>query len=113
MARTLVEIFENSFRLYPDNLALRWRHDNVFKEMTYRELEENAKAFGAALINLGVKFQQHVGLIADVSHHWTLSDFAVQLIGAVDVPRGTDSTAEELGFIIDHAGCDIVLVHYP
>ncbi|RME90388.1 MAG: long-chain fatty acid--CoA ligase [Candidatus Hydrogenedentota bacterium] len=113
MYKTMVDVFENSFRLYADRIAFRWRNkDGQFEEMTYREAEEISHALGVGLINLGVKAKSHVGLIADVSHLWTLTDIAIQLIGAVDVPRGTDSTADELAYILNHSGSDVVFVHH-
>lgn len=111
--RTMADVLQNSFSLYPDRPALRWREGTTFKEMTYRELEEQARLIGAGLISLGVKFQEHVGLIADVSQYWTTADVAMQMIGVVDVPRGTDSTADELGYIINHSGSEVVFVHHP
>lgn len=112
MYKTMVDVFENSFRLYADRTAFRWREDSGFQEMTYREAEEISTALGVGLISMGVKAKAHVGLIADVSHKWTLTDMAIQLIGAVDVPRGTDSTADELAFILNHSGSDMVFVHF-
>lgn len=110
--RTYVDVLQNSFRLYPDRTAFRWRDENdVFQEMTYRQFEEHAKAIGVGLISLGVKSGQHVGLIADVSHYWNLANAAIQLINAADVPRGTDSTDEELAYILNHSGSNIVFVH--
>ena len=106
----MIDVFNNSFKLYPDRLALRWREGSIFQEMTYHELEKKATAYAAGLVSIGVKYKQHIGLIADVSYQWTLSDVAIQLAGAVDVPRGTDSNGDELGYIISHAGCKIVLV---
>lgn len=110
---TFTEVIENSFANFGPNLAVRWRPEGKeeFATMTYSELEQKVKAIAMALIKRGVKHQEHVGLIADVSHYWLMSNLALQLIGAVDVPRGTDSTAAELGYIINHAECSFVFVH--
>jgi len=111
MYRTLLDVFTTSFRLYADHMALQWRNQNdVFESMTFHELDEVTKALAIGLINLKIKLKQHVALIADVSHTWTMCDIALQRIGAVDVPRGTDSTADELGFILKHSGSKVVFV---
>ncbi|MDW8307007.1 MAG: AMP-binding protein [Leptospiraceae bacterium] len=111
--QTFTEVIEHSFQNYGPNLAVRWRPEGKeeFETMTYSQLEEKVKALALALIKRGVKHQEHIGLIADVSHYWLMSNLAIQLIGAVDVPRGTDSTAAELGYIINHAECSFVFVH--
>ena len=112
MHQTLIDIFSNSFKLYSDKLALRWRDDNVFKEMTFYELEQVTRSLAAGLLTLKIKKKQHIGLIADVGQNWVISDLAIQQIGAVDIPRGTDSTADELGYIISHSGAKIVFVDH-
>ncbi len=111
--QTFSEIIEHSFAKFNNLLAVRWRPEGSeeFQQMTYGELEKQVKALALALIKRGVSHQQHVGLIADVSHYWLLSNLAMQLIGVVDVPRGTDSTGPELGYILNHAGCSLVFVH--
>ena len=111
MYRTLIDIFKTSFKLYPEQIAFRWREKKDFKTYTYAQVEKITHALAVGLIDLGVKSKEHVAIIADVSQLWTLSDIAIQLAGAIDVPRGTDSTGQELGFIISHSGSDIVLVH--
>lgn len=109
--RTLIEVFDNAFRLFPDRLAVRYRNlEGVFQELKYRELEERVYALSLALISLGVKAKSHIGLIADVSYEWLLSNLAIQYAACVDVPRGTDSTEQELGYILSHSEAELVFV---
>ncbi|MCB1199292.1 MAG: AMP-binding protein [Leptospiraceae bacterium] len=110
--KTLYDAFQSTFTLFPDRLAVRYRLSGEdFHTKTYSELHEVVKAFGVGLIHLGVKPKAHIALIADVSHYWLISDLAIQFIAGVDVPRGTDSTGDEIAYIVDHSGCEIVLVH--
>lgn len=111
---SLAHRFEESFETYSDRLAMRWRErgSEVFYEMNYRQLAKKVRALATALVELGVPRQEAVALIADVSPEWTIADLAIQLIGAIDVPRGTDSTSEDLGYIIQHSGARTVFVHY-
>ena len=111
MYRTLVEVIKNAFDQYTDKTAYAWREKKEFKEMKYFEVEENVYAISVGLISAGVKFGNSVGLIADVSHYWALGNLSIQFICAVDVPRGTDSTDDELGYILSHSAAEVVLVH--
>lgn len=109
--KTLYDAFQNAFNVFSDHMAIRYREGGeTFQSKTFKELEEIVRAFGVGLIKLGVKKGQHVGLIADVSHYWIISDMALQMIGSVDVPRGTDSTGDEIAYIVNHAGTTVVLV---
>ncbi len=84
--------------------ALKW------KPVSYKELYEQGLNLATGIIELGVKARDHVGLFGDNRFEWILSDYAVQLSGAADVPRGRDLSDEELYYIIDHAGIEVAFV---
>jgi len=44
---------------------------------------------------------------------WIFCDIAILGIGAADVPRGADSTADEMAYIISHADCRVVIAEDP
>lgn len=72
----------------------------VFKPITYREAMDNSLALMHALLELGVKKGDFIGLMSDNRAAWLWADLATLSIGAADVPRGRDSTAEEICFIL-------------
>ncbi len=78
--------------------------NRVFTETTFPELFAQSTALSAALAELGVGPGDRVGLFADNRLEWLLADVSVLRNGALDVPRGTDSTAEELRYIVEHSG---------
>ena len=84
--------------------ALKWN------PVSYRELYEQGLNLATGLIDLGVKARDHVGLFGDNRYEWILSDYAVLLSGAADVPRGRDVTDDELHYIVDHAGIEVTFV---
>ncbi len=107
--------FIASFEKHKDDLALRWKERNteLFQELTYGQFYEKIEYLAVALINLGLKRQDKVALIADISCECTIADMALQFNGAVSVPRGTDSTKQDLGYIVSHSRAQIAFVHYP
>jgi len=110
--KTYVEAIQQSFKKNGSRLAVRYRQGSEdFKTMTYAELEKNVRLTAAGLAAIGVKPKDHIGLIADVSHYWLTANLAIQLNGAADVPRGTDSTGPEIAYILDHSGSSVVFVH--
>jgi len=111
MYSTVIDIIKHTFESYPDRLAYSWIEDKKSKELTYREVALQVKNACAALVEIGIKHGEPVGLIADVSHHWILGNLSIQYGGMVDVPRGTDSTGEELAYILSHSGARVVIVH--
>jgi long-chain acyl-CoA synthetase len=110
--KTYVEAIQQSFKKNRDRLAVRYREGSEeFKTLTYGELEQSVNLVAAGLAAIGVKPKEHIGLIADVSHYWITANSAIQLNGAADVPRGTDSTGPEIAYILHHSGSNIVFVH--
>ncbi len=103
--QTLSEIIYKSFDRFPNQTAIQFRagKDKDFTKLSFAEFKADTIALASAFISLGIKPKDKIALIEDVGYHWLLSDFAIQLIGAIDVPRGTDSTGDELGFIIAHS----------
>ena len=114
------------YRIQTENLALLYREAAerfnampafaaretvlAWNPVSYAELFEQGLNLATGLIELGVKARDHVGLFGDNRYEWILSDYAVQLSGAADVPRGRDVTDDELLYIIEHAGIEVTFV---
>lgn len=93
----------------PDAILSYTKDENgVFQPTSYREFWELVRAFGTALIDLGVSRGDHVGLMSDNRREWLITDLSLLSIGAVDVPRGSDSSADEMAYILRHADCKLV-----
>lgn len=95
------------------DLHVRPRGDRVFlprrraqdpTPITFARLAADVDALAAALLELGVRRGDRVGLIAENRYEWLLIDQALASIGAVDVPRGSDTAPKELAFILQHSG---------
>ncbi len=84
--------------------------DGVFQTTTFAELYNQTLQFAAGLKKLGVKREDRVGLISDNRQEWFVSDLAIQSLGAADVPRGCDSTADEITYILDFSQCSITIL---
>ncbi len=80
------------------------------ERLTYDELWHVVDLFAAGLLELGCHAGDHVGLIAENSDLWLISDLALLSIGAVDVPRGGDASAKEIAFCVSHARCKAAIV---
>jgi long-chain acyl-CoA synthetase len=103
MATTLNEMIRESATKYGELPALKIREGDVFQPITYKELYEIIEALDTGLIDLGIGKGDHIGLISDNRYEWIMCDLAILGTGARDVPRGSDSTALELEFILRHA----------
>lgn len=81
----------------------------AFQQTSYAEFYQLAASFAAGLHDLGVAHGDHVGLISDNRREWLIADQAILGLGAADVPRGCDSMAEEIHYILGYAECKVVI----
>lgn len=88
----------------PDQPAAPWRG------LTYRRLGELARAQAAGLDALGVAHGARVGVVSHNSARLLTSFFGVSGYGRVLVPVNFRLSAEEVGYIAEHAGCEVLLV---
>ena len=95
-ANNLAEMYRLAADRHGDLPAFATRvKSGVFQPVSYRELYEFGLCLGTALIELGVEARDHVALLSDNRVEWNVADYAILLIGAADVPRGTDVFLQE------------------
>jgi long-chain acyl-CoA synthetase len=99
---------------YPDlPITLQKNQKKEFIPTSYSQFYRESKVLGMGFLAVGIERGQHVGIIADNSKEWLLCDFTLLSLGAVDVPRGCDSTAEEILYILDHGECETMIAANP
>ena len=107
---TVPLLFRNRMKAHPDCVAQTWKDETgAFVTRTYRELYGDVLDFAQALKDLGVRREDHVGIISDNRREWLIADLAIQSLGAADVPRGCDSMEREIAFILSATDCRIAI----
>lgn len=76
-----------------------------FQSITYGQMYSLVEQTAGGLLDIGVERGDHLGLISDNRAEWLHLDLAILSIGAVDIPRGNDSTTEEIQYILHHGDC--------
>ncbi len=107
---TVPLIFRSRAKAHPDVMAQSWKDGSgKYATRTYGELYGDVLDFATALKELGVKREDHVGIISDNRREWLIADLAIQSLGAADVPRGCDSMEKEIAFILSVTDCRLAL----
>jgi long-chain acyl-CoA synthetase len=110
MTRTLPKMIKDVAERFAREPALYYRNkQNKYVFLTFETFHKRIEQFACGLLSMGVKRGDHIGIISDNRKEWIISDFAILGIGAADVPRGTDATDAEIGYILNHSECGIVL----
>lgn len=107
----IAQMYRRGKEKFGDRPAFAFRDSSgAFQAVTYSELYETAENLALALLDLGVKAKEHVGLVADNRLEWIISSMAVGLTGAADVPRGSDVTEGDITYIVPHSGMKVAFV---
>ncbi|WP_321370118.1 AMP-binding protein [uncultured Desulfuromusa sp.] len=107
---TLFDMLLNSSNDFAEDIAFVYRSSNTEFEVSYEKLFEDALILSKAFMSHKVCKGSKVLLLSDNRYGWIVSDFALISIGAISVPRGSDTTTQELEFILQHAECDFLII---
>jgi len=98
---TVGEILSQSASKFPGNEALVARHQN--KRFTYKEFDEITTQFANALLELGIKKGDKVGMWSPNNWEWITVQFATAKIGAVLVNINPAYRTHELKYALNQS----------
>ncbi len=108
---TLPKLVRKSAIQWPE-VSAQLSHTKIggYKEVNYHDLFESALDFAGALVDLGVKRGDRIGLIADNREEWEQADIGILALGAIDTPRGRDATENDLAYILNFSEVELTIV---
>ena len=111
MKKTLVDLFEESVRLYPNNTFLLEKTGKVFEPTTYTQVKEKVYQLGAGLQALGVKKGDNMALLSEGCNMWVIGELSMFYAGAVNVPLSIKlEESNDLLFRLIHGDVKYVMV---
>ena len=111
MKKTLVDLFEESVRNYPNNTFLLEKTGKVFEPTTYTQVKEKVYQLGAGLQALGVKKGDTMALLSEGRNMWVIGELAMFYAGAVNVPLSIKlEESNDLLFRLIHGDVKFVMV---
>jgi long-chain acyl-CoA synthetase len=91
------------------NVAVRYKRDGVWHDLSYAELGEIVQDIARGLIDLGIQPGERLCMLANTRPEWSYADLAATSAGLVVVPiYQTNSPEECLWVISDSGACAIV-----
>ena len=104
MKKTIIDLFEDSVAKYGAKTFLLEKRHRKFEPTTYAETREQAIEVGAGLASLGIRPQDKVGILAEGSNAWIISELGLFYAGAVSVPLSVKlEESNDLLFRLRHA----------
>src|SRR6202022_2342693 len=107
---TLPSRFLNAIDSRPNSRAQMARRNGVWESISSAELLRRVAGLSMALVELGVKRGDRVGLFAANRPEWHTADFAINGSGGVTVPVYFNESPDRLTFILKHSGARVIIV---
>jgi long-chain acyl-CoA synthetase len=95
---------------FPDRPAFIYRVGKKEFTVDYAKLREDVILLTRAFEERKVTPGSKVLLLSDNRYAWIVTDLALMALGAVSVPRGSDTPSQELEYILGHAGCRFLVI---
>ncbi|GAB4565853.1 MAG: long-chain fatty acid--CoA ligase [Geothermobacteraceae bacterium] len=106
---SLFHTFLDTCDRHPDRIACIYRSDDLEFRVNYRKLFEDVLLLARAFHEKNVRKGSKVLLLSDNRYGWIVTDLALMALGAVSVPRGSETPSQELDFIMRHANCEFLI----
>jgi long-chain acyl-CoA synthetase len=109
-ADTFPKLLIENVRVRGGRIAMRHKDLGIWQAWTWAQMFEGVRDFSIGLEELGLKRGDTFAVIGSNRPrlYWTMC--AGQAIGAVPVPIYADSVADEMAYVLDHAGVTVAVV---
>ena len=105
---TISQQMELSAEKFQNKLALSFPAENV--KMDFVALKKNTDRVSKALLGIGLKKGDHIGIWSTNSSHWVLLALGAAQIGVVFVPVNAAYQSEELAYIVRNMDVNYLFV---
>lgn len=107
---TFFHTFLESCQQYRDNTAFIYRVGEDEFKVSYEKFFEDVLILAKAFKDSKVRKGDKVFILSDNRYSWIVTDMALQALGAVSVPRGTDTPQSEIEFIVNHSESEFLVI---
>jgi long-chain acyl-CoA synthetase len=107
---TFFHTFLESCEQHRNNTAFIYRVGEDEFKVTYEKFFEDVLILARAFKDNKVRKGDKVFILSDNRYSWIVTDLALQSLGAVSVPRGTDTPPSEIEFIVNHSESEFLVI---
>jgi long-chain acyl-CoA synthetase len=108
-SQTIADLIPHSAAGHAEDVAVRYKRDGAWHDVSYVELADIVQDIGLGLIDLGIRAGERLCILSNTRPEWSYTDMAATSAGAVVVPIYQTNSAEECLWVISDSGaCAIV-----
>lgn len=109
MINNLLDIPRSTAEKYPDRVSHRFRSGKNIVDITYGEFVKDIERLTLGFYACGLRGGEHISFFVNNRYEWSVTDYALQGLSMVSVPRGSDTTPVEAAFIYRHSDSRYVI----
>ena len=94
---------------WPQEVALREKEYGIWNEVTWADYQDTVEQLALGMEALGVRAGDSVALLGSNRPEWVAMEVAAHALGAMSLGIYADSLGEEVTYLVDYAGCTLVL----
>ncbi|MBE0496978.1 MAG: long-chain fatty acid--CoA ligase [Campylobacterales bacterium] len=103
-------MFIQSYQTYKTQTAFVYRIGENEFTVTYEKLFDDALLLARALRAKKITKGTKVMFVCDNRYEWIVTDLALLSLGAISIPRGSDTPTPELDYILKHSEAEFLIV---
>jgi long-chain acyl-CoA synthetase len=108
---SLTKCYLDAVDRYANPRAQMYRTSDGWKSISAREMLRRVAGLSKALAELGIKAGDRVAIFAPNCPEWHIADFAVQGLGAINVPIYFNESVDRIEYILNDSGARIVVTY--
>jgi long-chain acyl-CoA synthetase len=107
---TFPKLLLRNAKKFAGRTAMREKDLGIWQSWSWADVLDEIRAFAIGLSKLGLKRGDKIAIVGDNRPrlYWTMC--AAQSLGAIPIPVYQDSVAEEMTFVLEHAGVTFAVV---
>ena len=106
---TFPKLLKDNARRIGDRPSIREKEYGIWQAWTWRQVEEEVLAFAAGLSTLGFSSGDKMAIVGRNRPRLYWGITAIQCLGGIPVPVYSDSVADEMEYVLNHAEVRFVL----
>ncbi|MCW3789152.1 AMP-dependent synthetase/ligase [Plebeiibacterium sediminum] len=106
----LAVVIRNRVKKYGNRTAVKFKEENIYKELSWKELGTRIESVAQYLISQGINSFANIGIYSHNCPEWSITDFGILSTRGVVVPIFPTSTLDQLEYIVTETEMEILFV---
>lgn len=108
--QSIPEVIKSAAVKYATQSAVSYKKDGTFVTLTYERLYQRVLMAARGLRKAGLQPGDRVAILSENRTGWVIADIGTQAARGITVPIYATNTPEQVAYVINHSGAEIVFI---